>query len=158
MMEYHKHINTLPVANWFEMVKTGNVAYLLKCDFFSVPELGTLTPDEALLLLGIYENMPYQFDNIDGEMVEMERQISLFKMKYISTEDPQYKTQAKILEAKKIKKISELSNQKEISLIDQTAILNVNLKLNIDIYACSTSLWFSYRNMFIKQNKNEKAT
>lgn len=147
----------MPIANWFKINETGDIGYLLKCNFFECENKAKeLTLDQAKYLIGIFSEMPYQFDRIDSEVIDVERQIWINFMKYVQTEQPQYKNQANILTAQKNKMIKELSSGKTMTLVEQTAALNVNLKLNIDIYTCSTAMWFAYRTMFIEQSKSVK--
>ena len=159
-MEYYKHISELPIANWFELSKAGNIGYMLKCNFFEVPEKSKLlTLEEGKILMDVYFNMPFQFERIDGEIVETERRIAYNQMKYIETDDTQFLNQSRVLRAQLDKKIKNITSEKHIGLIEQTSILNIHLNLNIDIYTCSTAMWFAYRDIFIKQNTktvNEK--
>jgi hypothetical protein len=153
-MEYHKHISTLPIANWFKLNESGNIGYLLKCDFFEVDEIAKqLTEDDAKLLVDVAKQMPYQFDNVDTEFIEMDKNIAYFNLQYIVTDEKDYLNRATIAEKKKEKKVNQLSQLKPMSLEDQTAILETHWKLHIDIYTTSTARWFSYKNLYLNQNK-----
>lgn len=155
-MEYYRHINELPVANWFKMIETGNVGYLLKCSYYECEEkVKVLGTKEIDVLLQVFQEMPYQFDKVDTELIELEKKIWIMWMKWVATDNPQFKNQANILTAQKERMIGEVKDKsKQMTLTEQTAILNIQLKMSIDIFTCTTAMWFAYRNIFLEQNKH----
>jgi hypothetical protein len=156
-MNYYKHINELPVANWFEIISSGNLCYLLKCDFFeSKNKIKELNEAELQILNETFIEMPYQFEKVDNDMAELQKDVALLELNYAITEDVRLLNKLRSAK-KKIEDIMKSFNSaKSISLIEQTALLITGLKINIDIYSCSTQMWYCYRNMFIEQNKPHK--
>jgi len=127
-MNYYSNIDDLPIYNFYKIQETNDLRYLLK-EF----QKNELLEDEKNELQKVYNELIFQFDEINVE-IEMINALVIFnKLMHDLTKEPQYKNQYLMFEKRLTMAIeSKKENESNFNLSNEISILSKFLGFQID--------------------------
>ena len=144
--KYYTHISELPLYNFFK-IKDGYFEYLW------VNEKDYDRPYSKYLFMAIFQEMWYQFPNLDNRYLRDKATLTDYESKYIRTSSSRWKNEYNTLKAKLEK---EEENKQNLILDDFTDYIEHTFKYtigSIDVKKISTLKAFNNYYKAIKQNK-----
>jgi hypothetical protein len=137
---YYKHIDKLPIYNWFKLVD-GEYNYLFKRRIKNHPRF----------FKRLYMELFFQLEKVDMTYFEEIHKLYYLRSLYVTTKKPQYLNQANFLEASMQKRKSS----KPLKLNDILSYIEDTLKSvgQIDVHKMSTSYFFHLYYRAIDKNK-----
>jgi hypothetical protein len=153
-MPFHKSLSTLPIANFDQILRTGNLNYLYKVDFFEVDLNRVVPPGFYSLLTDLIKEIDY----CDNTNLRMEYEAEVKEFNYMITGDAQQINKARLLRSRLEKLKTEEPIVKQGSLSEEAAILekDLELKMSIDIYSIPTLKYMAYKKIRREQIKRLK--
>lgn len=139
---YYKHIDYLPIYNWFKL--SENLGYLHK----------KYNKEYPIFFKRIYEAMFYQFETIDNSKLRQFAELKYLKSLYATTKNVRYLNIHNTKEAAFIAK--QKKEMKKQSLNDLVTFVEEHNKAigSIDVFKMSTSRFFNLYNRTIEKVKN----
>ena len=151
-MKHYTLPSTLPAWNYFKIMETNDIRYLLKLDDYS-----DLPADCDLDELGkIFESIIYAMPEGSFDLTLKIEELELAKLENKAARElaPKYETLAQIQRNKIKNLIKEINEKGDVKFNLEDEIINIELILNvtIDIMTCSISKYMSYRKAATKRN------
>lgn len=142
LLKYYSSIAELPIANFMEIQKTGNMAYLFKVDFFDVPTIKE-TPEH---FSEVFQNMIFEFDEIDLSIEKLKLKILMKELDFLFTDKKSLLTDINRLKDK-LKNELEKNSKKNTgyNFLDEVTTLESHFKFQIDIYRTSVKKYLAYK-------------
>lgn len=141
-LKYYSSIAELPIANFIEIQKTGNMAYLFKVDFFDVQAIKEIPEHFS----EVFQNMIFEFDEIDLSIEKLKLKILMKELEFLFTEKKSLLTDINRLEDK-LKNELEKNSKKNTgyNFLDEVTALESHFKFQIDIYKTSVKKYLAYK-------------
>ena len=140
---YYKHIDKLPVYNWFKLSE-GDYSYLYKKKRLKrCPEF----------FRALHMELWFQMEQIDPSYIRKLHKHAYLKSLYATTKNPRWINSANFLKAElesEKKVMQELPKLNDMLNIIEETFNNIG---QIDVYKMSTSRFFSLLNKAIDKNK-----
>ena len=141
---YYKHIDTLPIYNWFKLLD-GDYTYLYKKRIAQTP----------YLFQDLYGQLFFQMEKVEMGYFENVHKLAYLKSLYVTTKNPQFLNQARSLEHRMIEE-NKNDNKKPklndmLNYIEET-FSNIG---QVNPMTTSTSRFYALYNRAIDKNRKE---
>jgi hypothetical protein len=151
-IDFHKTLNTLPIANFDAILKTGNLNYLYKVDFFEVDLSRQVPPGFYSILTDLMKEIP----EVDNTTLRMEYEKEVSEFNYMITGDYKQLNKFRLLQSRlEDLKLNSENEKRSGSLMEESAILekDLGLKMQIDIYTIPSLKYMAYKKIRKEQIK-----
>lgn len=158
MKKIYKNLNELPIIRFYEIMKTNNLRFLFKEDFYECKDI-ELTKEDEKELNNVWQEFVYQLENVDAEIDVLVFKISAYNFLYNTKQNITYKNKLELTKKLLEKALQEKntgSTNKNFSLQENIIILEQYFKLNLDMFTLPTNKYFNYLKIYNIQSEKIK--
>jgi len=146
-MEIYTDIRQLPVANFFEITKTGNFAFMQKQDFFTS---ATQLFENDEYLKNAFREIVYQLPDVDCSNERLMAKILLNDLYYQIEPKPEKKKKKALYEHQLKQKFEAVVKIQTTNIDDEIGVLSKFLGFQIDRFKMSLADYLAHRKQFTK--------